>query len=157
MLPIDVRVNIIRPSLQAISTYSPDAEVLVFGTALIETSFNYLYQIGMPQDGGLGFWQCEPTTYLDHVKWLKRPENKVLSNSILATCFYDMFPTDPLVLAYNIKFACLICRVHYLRIAAPIPKDPDGKANYYKTYYNSSFGAAQMPNCIKIFEGISND
>jgi hypothetical protein len=39
-------------------------------------------------------------------------------------------------------YAAAMCRVHYLRVPAPIPTDLAGQAAYYKAHYNTPEGAA---------------
>lgn len=159
MLTFDVREQVIRPALQVTNLWSESAEILVFGTGVIESNYNHLVQIGEPTDGGLSFWQIQPSTYLDIIKWLNYPINKILANSIMSACFYTMLPLDPKVLIYDIRYAALMCRAHYLRVPAALPSADSAKdlGAYYKTYYNTKLGKAKLEYCIETFKGLINE
>jgi len=38
------------------------------------------------------------------------------------------------------RFACLMARVHYLRVSEAVPDDLRGQAGYWKRYYNTRLG-----------------
>lgn len=139
--------------------WSESAEVLVFGTGMVETGYQYITQIGNPANGGLGFWQMEPSDYKDLLAWFRRNVESNLLARILDACYYTSTPVDPNVLAHNIKYGCLMCRAHYLRIREPIPSlEPANSASkfaeYHKKYYNSAKGKADAEKNTKIFQGI---
>ena len=156
MLTKDIFNYIIKPSLQITNLWSPSAEILIYGTGMVETGYQYLMQIGAPANGGIGFWQMEPSDYTDICRWLKAPTNRVLCNSILAACYYDALPSDPNSMASNLRFAALMCRVHYSRFSEPLPneKDAAGMAKYHKIHYNTALGAADMTKNTDVFQGI---
>ena len=63
MLASQIRSLVIRPALSKINLWSPSAEELVLGTAIVESGLTYLRQWG---DGpALGLWQVEPSTQND--------------------------------------------------------------------------------------------
>ena len=58
MLASQTLALVIRPALKKLRLWSPSAEELVFGTAIVESGLTYLKQHG---DGpALGLWQVEP-------------------------------------------------------------------------------------------------
>lgn len=156
MLATEIRNYIIKPALEVTNLWSTEAEVLVYGTGWIETAYSHVMQIGAPVNGGLGFFQTESSDYADIVKWLKYPVNRTLNNTIMSACYYTMYPLDATVLVHNIKFAALMCRLHYLRVPGKLSelKSAEDYAEYYKVHYNSFDGSADLTRCISIFKGI---
>lgn len=154
MLSSDIREYIVRPSLQAISLWSESAEILVYGTGMVETGYNYLMQIGTPENGGLGFWQMEKSDYEDIYTYLRHPSNSRLFNTITSAAYYASFPMDPSVLVHNLRFSAIMCRLHYYRIPEALPdaKDAQGMAEYHKIYYNSSLGLSDVSKSTSIFQ-----
>lgn len=166
MLSQEIRKNIIRPVLQVTDLWSENAEMLVYGTGMIESNYDSLIQIGNPKNGGLGFWQCEPSDYKDICKWLNNGAkvnsefNKNLADRVLAACYFAVLPSDPLTLISNIKFACLICRLHYYRISDPIPsaKDAAALAHYHYKYYNGDgLGKTNIANNTILFQKLVDE
>lgn len=140
-----IRELVVRPALQAIDLWSPAAEDLVLGTGLVESRFMFLRQLG----GGpaLGLWQMEPATHDD--VWRNfldfRPE---LGERVGALAAWRKLPMiEPAArageLAWNLRYAAALCRVHYRRAPAPLPEagDVDGYAAYWKRFYNTAAGA----------------
>src|ERR1700678_1301551 len=107
MLPIDIRQQIIKPTLEVTSLWSASSEILVYGTGWVESEYLYKEQIGDPVNGGLGYWQDEPSDYTDLCKWLNVSANKSILDRVLSACYYTILPSDPRVLISNIKYACL--------------------------------------------------
>jgi hypothetical protein len=86
----------------------------------------------------------EPTTHEDiYDNYLKY--KKELRREILA--FLAPVPEPVEQLMTNLAYATVMCRVHYLRVKAPLPgaNDLSGLANYWKTYYNTKLGKG-VPN-----------
>lgn len=50
----------------------------------------------------------------------------------------------PVLLIPHPLYAAAMCRVHYLRVSAPIPSDLAGQVAYYKAHYNTAAGAATV-------------
>ncbi len=147
----DFQLLILRPTLRLINHWSPSAELLLLGTVLAETYFTHLKQIEGP---ALGFYQLEPATYAEILKWLTRPENAKLKQSILAACWMDTMP-DVEAIVYNLRFATCMTRAFYMRFEEPLPAVDDhlGLANYYKKYYNTSKGAAHIEYFVNLMKG----
>jgi hypothetical protein len=157
MLAKEIREHIIIPTLKVANLWSPSAEILVYGTGMVETGYEHIVQNGAPADGGYGFFQEEPSDYEDMRKWLRvSGDARPLLSNILTTCYYECMPVDMFVFCANIKFATLICRMHYYRINHPLPKanDAKGMAQYHKTYYNSALGAANVEKNTEVFQRI---
>ena len=155
---IDIRNHIIKPALQETDTWSEAAEILVYGTGWIESAYKYKEQIGNPRNGGLGYFQDEPSDYKEIYVFLHNNFNKPLSSRILAACNFESFPTDPRILISNIKYACLVCRVHYWQIKHPLPLASSARnlAEYHKRFYNSALGATDVDKSTEIFQRIIN-
>lgn len=154
MLGKEIRQHIIAPVLQVVNMWSPSAEILVYGTGMVESNYNHLVQIGNPKNGGLGFWQLETSDFTDICLYLRNNFNKGLIDRVLAACYYITMPVDPSVLIHNIKLSCLFCRIHYWRVKEPLPKADDfqGLAAYHKRYYNSSLGDADVVKNTEVFK-----
>lgn len=141
------RVEIVRPALQLCGLWSESAENLLIGTALVESNLNLLTQVG---DGpALSFFQIEPDTYNDVLRYLYRSDNKKLKDRILAACMTEIFP-EAKCLTWNIRLAVLIARVIYWRKSEPLPlvNDVKGLANYWKVHYNTVKGKGTIDHFI---------
>lgn len=160
MLHKDIYKNIIKPGLESVFGANPSADILVYGTGMVETGYNYLTQIGKPENGGIGFFQIQPSDYKDIQIWVRNGFVKGLFDRLLATCYYSAWPQDVRVLAHNIKFSALICRTHYYRIKEPLPKPTEARqlAEYHKRFYNGgALGKADVDRNTDIFEAIIHD
>lgn len=122
--------------------YSEDAVELLMMTAAVESKLgHYIRQVDGP---ALGIFQMEPTTHDDiHKNFLSRKE------------WYDekMFePAD--TLEWDLQYAILMARFHYLRVAAPLPNKNDlrGMASYYKKYYNTYLGKGTVEKAVKAYK-----
>ena len=58
-----LRELVIQPALMEIELWSPAAEELVLGTAIVESRLSFIKQIG--SGPALGLWQIEPDTHRD--------------------------------------------------------------------------------------------
>lgn len=144
MLDIEqFRDLVIAPTLASIGLYSKSAERLLLATAVIESNLTYIKQVG----GGpaLGLFQMEPATERDiwdnYLKYKKDLAEKVESLR---------FHIDG-ELVGNMYYAAAMCRVHYLRVKAPLPQPEDqaGMAKYWKKYYNTHLGAGTEKKFIE--------
>lgn len=142
---------VLVPALSVIGLLSPSARVLMLGTGMIETNYEYLKQFN---DGpAMGIFEIEPATYDDVYRYLNRYGNRKLKEICMAACLYDSWP-DKEALIYNLRWSTIIARVKYYMISEPLPaaSDAEGMSNYYKKYYNTAEGKAEMPEVISIFE-----
>lgn len=146
---VQFRVEIVRPTLKLSGYWSQSAENLLLGTAITESGLNYLKQLG----GGpaVGFYQCEPATYEDLIEYIKRDPKRV--SAVLGVSGFNAWPTID-ALQWNLRYATMICRMHYWRRPEPLPdeKNAMGLANFHKTYYNSSLGATDVKKSVEHFK-----
>ena len=142
------RIEVIRPALKIAGLWSESAENLLLGTALAESGLNVLTQFG--SGPALSFFQIEPNTYDDIIRYLYRHDNQPLKDRVMACCMLDIFP-DAKCLVWNMRLSVLIARVIYARKAEPLPKscDIEGLASYWKRHYNTIKGAGTVEHFIK--------
>lgn len=153
--PEQLRIFVVRPTLEALDLWSQAAENLVIGTAAQESHLTYIDQKEpagrRPQIGpGLGLWQMEAATHDDIWRnWLTaRPAigKRVLEVACVWTRAAALFSVDPGVLVYNLRYGAAMCRIHYRRRPEPLPAADDvaGLADYWKRHYNTSAGAGRI-------------
>lgn len=132
------RQNVIRPALLKGGLWDERAEMLVFGTAVQESGLRFLVQIG--GGPGLGLYQMEPATEEDiHQNFLAYRAG--LRDIVEAA----LVPRVPRLeqLVWNLRYATVMCRIHYLRDKAPLPAADDlaGLGALWKRVYNTPAGA----------------
>lgn len=136
------RAEIVRPTLKALDMWSASAEILVVGTALVESGLRYLRQIEGP---ALGFYQVEPATHDDlSENWLRyRPE--IAGNAMLR-------PRQASRMVYDLRYATAICRLIYWRRpeALPPPRDLEGMAQFWKAHYNTALGKGDPAKFVRL-------
>lgn len=113
--------------------YSPEAVELLVGTAAAESQGGYYWkQVNGP---AVGIFQMEPDTekdiWLNYISYHDRLYKKLVAYG------YGI-PSDSL--QYDLKYQIIMCRLHYYRVSAPIPKTLEGQALYWKKYYNTYKG-----------------
>lgn len=116
------RANVVRPALDALATVkpamdSPEAEDLLMGTAVQESSLIYLRQLsGGP---GMGIFQIEPSTHDD--VWTNyldfRPDMAATLNSLAAGG-----KGTSAQLPWNLAYSAAIARLIYWRAPPPCPQ-----------------------------------
>lgn len=133
------REIVIDPTLEELGLYSIAASELMLGTALQESRLTYIVQLDGDAnffDDGLGVYQTERKTIEDIWKnWLRyRIE---FSEKVLSICNYKKQP-DPSEVVWNLRYATVMARLHYRRVAEPLPPagDLQGQAAYWKKHYN---------------------
>ena len=139
--------------------FSSDAAIqLVLETGLVESNYKFLRQLG---DGpARSFWQIEPATAVDNLQhYLKhRPPlmHKCANVSVVDVKHWQNY-SDPLwsdILEKNMASAIIHCRLKYWRVPKPMPNSLEGRAEYWKTYYNSSGGAGTIEKYIETIKGM---
>ena len=139
--------TVIRPALQKIDLWSPAAEELLLGTALVESELLHRKQIG----GGpaRGLFQMEIATHDDIWKnYLAfKPQLAKAITSLQSSASVDKH----LALENNDKYACAMARVHYHRASTPLPQagDTQDMASYWKQHYNTLLGARTISNYVQ--------
>lgn len=135
----------IRPALKHIELWSVDAEVLVLGTAMVESDLRYLKQQG--SGPALGIFQIEPATHQDVWKnWLAhRPSIQEQVGQLMAE-----YPTPTAQLATNPLYAAAICRIIYRRDPRPLPAADNflRQAQYWKSVYNTVRGKGKSEDYL---------
>lgn len=146
------RQYIVRPALEAIGLWSEAAEELVTGTAFVESTLNYVKQVG----GGpaVGVCQIEPATYSDLC-------NRVYSHQPLAGLALKVlnmpaFPATADYLMGNMTASVIFCRLKYYLHPDPLPSANDygAMAAYHKKIYNTSLGDTEILRSTKIFRSV---
>ena len=110
MLASQILSMVIRPALSKINLWSPNAEELVLGTAIVESGLTYIRQWG---DGpALGLWQVEPSTQNDlYTNFLNyRPE---LGSALMELRALNLSMDENL--ATNLMYGAAVCRLCYYR------------------------------------------
>lgn len=156
----EIRKFIIKPVLEVTNLWTPAAEILVYGTGHVESGYSQLFQCEEPKNGGIGYFQDEVADYADLCRWLRigdflSNKSSLLAN-VLSALYYEVMPGDYMLLASNIKFAAIVCRLHYYRVSDPLPpaNDAFALANYHKIHYNSVLGKADVAKNTDIFQKI---
>jgi hypothetical protein len=134
---VQLRREVVRPTLQYLDLWSPAAENLVLGTAAHESGgCRYLAQIGGP---ALGLYQIEPATHDDlwanFLSFRAGPRAK-------ANALASVWPEKVRQLATNLAYASAICRLIYFRAPDPLPAPEDivGLAALWKRVFNTGRG-----------------
>ena len=142
----DLRLYVIRPTLEHLQLSSQAAENLLLGTAAQESQMGYyLHQLNGP---ALGIYQIEPATHQD--VWQNYIDYRApLSKKLLA-----LGAMRESSLVTNLSYATAIARIIYLRVNAPLPEADDiaGLAQYYKTHYNTVKGKATVEEFIANYQ-----
>lgn len=135
-------LGLIRPILQTVDLWSPSAEKLILGTALVESKLDHFYQLNGP---ALGVYQMEPETHNDiWNNWLNHRGNF----SARVQRYSKTSHADEMV--WNLAYATLMCRIHYIRVPIKLPSagDLSGLANYWKDHYNTKSGKGKPEDFI---------
>lgn len=146
---------IIKPALIDLIMFNEDAmELLVFTCAVESLGGTYLKQIKGP---ALGIYQMEPETYNDI--WQNYINNKKDLSLLMATNFDCSRIPDEDRLIYDLRFATVMCRIHYARVSGSLPSsdNPQDIYNYYKKYYNTPQGAATQAESIQKYLAFVNN
>jgi len=144
------REYIIKPSTSIIKEYSEDAEeLLVFTCAVESLGGKYLKQVGGP---ACGIYQMEPFTHDD--LWRNYIKHRTrLTYPLGYNMCINQIPL-PQRLVYDLAYATVMARIHYLRVPEALPNkdDVDAMWDYYKTYYNTSKGKATKAKSLKKYK-----
>jgi hypothetical protein len=147
-----VREYIVRPALAHIGMTDKADVQLVMGTGAAESGFVFIDQTAAGPGPAFGPWQMEAATHEDIWRWLALRAalaSKVRERMIL--------PMEGCAQMHgNWFYAAIMCRLHYLRFAAPLPAADDigAMAAYWKTLYNTSHGAGTVEDFKRKAEGV---
>ncbi len=147
-----LRKFVIEPTLKSVQLWSQSSEILITGTGMIESRFEYVRQIG----GGpaVSLFEIEPATYDDLALRVQyKPE---LYARVCITLRMNSLPKDSDFLMGNLTAAVIFARLKYYLHPDKLPKADDwvGMANYYKKIYNTSEGDANIKTSSDIFKSI---
>ena len=134
--PSHLLQHIIRPVLKDLDLWSEPAERLLLGTACQESQCGrYLVQLGGP---ALGIFHMEPATHDDiWVNYLGDHSKNHIAKHAASRMIWDLW------------YATAMCRVHYLRVKAPIPDNLPAQAGYWKLHYNTPLGKGTEDDYIR--------
>ena len=143
-----LRLYVVRPTLEAVDLWSLAAENLLIGTALQESRCHYLKQLG--KGPALGIYQMEPATYHDIYANFLAYQPKLLD----AINALAIAPRSEIDLIGNLRYATGLARAHYRRskYALPTPDDTLGLARMWKQVYNTPLGAGSVEEALPHFE-----
>jgi len=152
----DLLHYIIEPALNNIKLCGKSAELLLLGTAELETNCG-TYLVQRPKPYAFGLWQQQENSFVDIIKLLNNPKHRKLRKRFDKVFNLDGNTIPPLECVIgDLRYAATICRLFYYRFSKALPESCDyvGLANYYKTYYNTKFGATKIEKAIKVFKSI---
>lgn len=150
ILTAQLKRYVVAPALEAIGLGGEAAVNLLTGTALVESQAMYLRQVGGP---ALGMWQMEPATHDDCWRnFLDYEARRPLAVRIAGMAASDMPRVEQLVC--NLRYACVMARVKYYRVAQALPEASDAAAMsaYHKRWYNTFAGAADIQRNLPLFQ-----
>lgn len=134
---------VIEPVLKKLNLFSEEAVALIAETAMTESlAGEYLHQVKGP---ACGIYQMEPRTAKDIL------ENYLPNKPLLEMLIRRLYIPDLTLeenLTSNLPWATAMCRIFYLRIKAPIPKTIEGRAAYWKKYYNTALGKGTVQGYV---------
>ena len=124
---------------------SEESVQLVLETGLVESHYKYLKQLG---DGpAKSFWQVEPATAVDNLVHFLKHRKRLMakcSEASLVDLAHWQTNSETLwadILEKNIASGIIHCRIKYWRVPKRMPNTLEGRAEYWKKYYNSEQGA----------------
>ena len=139
--------HVIVPTLRLLDTKVPftrDAAALLAYTAVAESDARYVAQ--KPSGPALSFWQIEPNTFDDIVRWAfaRGMEDRLRR----LACGSLLTPTQ---LPGNLYLACAIARLVYRRAPEPIPpaSDLQACARLWKLRYNTPLGRGKESDFMR--------
>lgn len=147
---------LIRPILQRyLQLWSPSAEILVLGTALVESKLRWIDQLDKLNRLGpaFGLWQTERITHDDlYANFLVYHPALRTRLDGLASRGANAQPDVEEVVG-NLKYACGVCRLDYYRERSALPRENDaaGFAAYHKRFYNSALGKTDVHESVLHF------
>lgn len=142
------RSSIIQPALKNMNMYSADDEELLILTMATETLGGYyLFQHGGP---ALGIFQMEPATHEDI--WRNYIAERPILLRQMQTLFSPGKPRPiPSTMVSDLNYATVMARLFYERVKENIPSksDMEYQALFYKRYWNTSLGAADVKTVLQ--------
>ena len=157
-----LRLLVIRPTLQAMNMWSESAEELLIGTAAQESLLgHFIKQVG----GGpaVSIYQIEPATasdivhrYLNMRRGLDKQFQSAfqLVNSSQIDWEHISIDQVELKLISDLRFATAIARLRYWMVPETLPAagDLSGMATYWKKHFNTVLGAGTEAEYIHNYQ-----
>tara|TARA_R110000787_G_scaffold114544_1_gene224283 strand:+ start:771 stop:1259 length:489 start_codon:yes stop_codon:yes gene_type:complete len=132
---------------------SPEAVDLVLATGIVESRYEYIRQMG---DGpARSFWQVEPATAVDTLAHFLVHRSQLMQKcaeaSLVDLKYWQTYDENVWaeILEKNIAAGIIHCRLKYWRVPKPMPNTIEGKADYWKKYYNSEGGAGNPEHFVE--------
>jgi hypothetical protein len=133
--------------------YADNVARLLFGTAAVESNFQYRRQIGFKYPslrGAFGLWQTESASAEDSIKmiknrrWILQSCIRILPVDSAEVLIKGVSDTGVVLRALEDQthdiLGAVLCRLHYMRVAYPVPRSVDAQAGYWKAHYNTFLG-----------------
>ena len=139
---------------------SDEAVQLILETGVIESNYKFIRQLG---DGpARSFWQIEPATAIDNCQLYlihrKHYLYKCAEVSMVDIKHWQNY-SELLwseILESNLSAAIIHCRLKYWRVPKRMPNTLEGRAKYWKKYYNSEQGAGTEEKYMETIKGMHN-
>ncbi|CAH6911843.1 conserved hypothetical protein [Vibrio chagasii] len=126
------------------------AVCLMLGTCAAESN------LGKARDNykksGYGLFQFDQIAIKDVIA-RTRPDRKQFIDERFGIDIDDVVPSD---LNYSPLLSALFCRLHYLLVPESIPDTIEGRAKYWKKYYNTEAGKGTPDHYLKQSEQLFN-
>jgi len=145
----DVRLYLIRPTLQYCRVHSRASENLLVGTGLIESGFKYLAQVDGP---ALSLWQIEAPTFTWLIHRLSTDRDLMLR--VLKYLGMATLPDNPQQLINNMALACILARLKYWYNPAPLPNadNLEGLARYWGKHYQTDSREKDIKRFVTLYD-----
>ena len=150
--------DLIERVLTELNMHSRAAVNLLLGTAAQESGFGtYLQQMG----GGpaRGVFQMEPATEKDiWCSYLVYREDLAETVWQVAGAAYDVGPSIS-ALEANLSYQIAMARIHYRRVAEPLPpyNDVGALSRYWKRHYNTPQGKGTVEEFVENYKKYVGD
>lgn len=148
MNPEQFLLRVIRPTLKHMGMGGPAAEMLLLGTAMVESNLMWLGQLNNGPAEGL--YQMEPATANDIWKsyLAYRPNTTAKVKALMIEAFDRVDQLD-----MNNAYATAMARLQYWRVSEPLPniEHITEMARYYKEHYNTHLGKSTIEKSLHHF------
>jgi hypothetical protein len=147
---------IVRPALERIGLWSQAGEILVLGTGLVESRYDFLDQLTDGAGPAYGYWQMERLTHDDLWDTYLPGQPAALRNALQDLSGERSGLPPVTTLHWNLLYAAAMCRVRYKRVSEelPAPTDAAGMAAYWKRWYNTPLGAGVESEAVEFFKQV---
>jgi hypothetical protein len=137
-------IEIIRSVCDTLGHGSGAAVHLLAETAAQETHLGK-FRDPTPRGAGRGLFQCDLIAFLDVRSRASRRDCYVVLDAYgieMLSLSHEHLDVSPLA-------AAIFCRLHYKLIPEPIPETLEGRARYWKKYYNTNLGRGTIEEYVR--------